>query len=457
MQLTTGEAARILRQAGHTVREGDDVPITGGSADSRRVRPGDLFAAYPGEHTDGNNFVDEAFAAGAVAAVCNRPPAGDWRGRTIAVVPGTVAAMAHLARTWREACPARVVGITGTVGKTTAKEFIAALLATRFATHRSEGNLNSREGLPLAILSLRRDHEVSVLEMAMDSRGEIAELCSIARPEIGVVLNVGLTHVSKLGSIEAIRAEKLSLAHALPASGTAVLNADDPRVASEAPLLACRVLTFGQAESAHLRVTGVADHGLQGVRFTISCGTKRAPVTSSIPGVHTIPAAAAGIAVALALGLTLDEAAAAASSVRSSGRMRILRGRSGATIIDDRYNSSPASLAGALRLLASTTGGRRVALLGPMAELGEFEEEEHRRAGALAASCCDVLAAAGEPCRALIEAARAAGLDGARWFERKEDAAAAIAAMLRTGDTVLVKASRGQAFETVLALLEDAP
>jgi UDP-N-acetylmuramoyl-tripeptide--D-alanyl-D-alanine ligase len=456
MELTTAEAARILRAAGCQVAEGPDVAILGGAADSRRVRPGDLFAAYPGEHTDGNNFVDEALAAGAVAAVCNRRPRSDWPDRTVAIASNTVQAMAALAGAWRQACPARVVGITGTVGKTTAKEFVASLLSMRFLTHRSEGNLNSREGLPLALLSLRRDHQVSVLEMAMDSRGEIAELCAIARPEVGVVLNVGLTHVSRLGSIEAIRAEKLSLAHALPANGTAILNADDPRVVSEAPLLSCRVLTFGQSEGAALRISGVVDRGLGGVSFTIGCGARQAAVSSSIPGVHTIPAAAAGVAVALALGMSLAEAADAASSVRSSGRMQVRSGRNGATIIDDRYNASPASLAGALRLLAGTAG-RRIALLGPMAELGDFEEEEHRRAGAIAASCCDVLAATGEPCRALVEAARAAGHPDARWFPGKEEAAAFVGGILQPADTVLVKASRGQAFETILPFLEDGP
>jgi UDP-N-acetylmuramoyl-tripeptide--D-alanyl-D-alanine ligase len=165
---------------------------------------------------------------------------------------------------------------------------------------------------------------------------------------------------------------------------------------------------------------------------------------------------AAAIAVAIALGMRLDEAAAAASAVRSSGRMRIIKTAAGATIIDDRYNSSPASLAGALRML-SKADGRRIALLGRMAELGGFESDEHRRAGEIAASCCDLVVAVGEPCRDLVEAARSAGLDEARWFEDKDEAAVFVHQQLREGDTVLVKASRSQAFETLLPLLEAAP
>ena len=291
----------------------------------------------------------------------------------------------------------------------------------------------------------------------MDSRGEIAELCAIAAPEIGVVLNVGLTHVSKLGSIEAIREEKLSLARALPPNGTAILNADDPRVASEAPRLRCRVITFGQSESADLRISGVVDHGLEGVTFRLRCGSEDVEVRSSIPGAHTIAAPASAVAVAMALGMSLREAAAAASAVESSGRMRIIETADGIRIIDDRYNSSPASLAGALQMLASAGGGRRIALLGRMAELGPFEEQEHRRAGAIAAASCDVLAAVGEPCRALVDAARKAGLADARWFATKEAAAEYVRRLLLPGDTVLVKASRSQAFETILPLLEAAP
>ncbi|MGH2634244.1 MAG: UDP-N-acetylmuramoyl-tripeptide--D-alanyl-D-alanine ligase, partial [Tepidiformaceae bacterium] len=419
---------------------------------SRNVRPGDLFTAFPGENADGNRFVADALKNGAVAALCERAPAVEWPDKTIVVAPDATRAIGELAHEWRQAWGGRVVGITGTVGKTTAKELVAATLAARFETHKSEGNFNSREGLPLALMSVRRQHAVSVLEMGMDSAGEIAYLCGIAEPEIGVVLNIGLTHVSKLGSIDAIAVEKLSLARWLPASGTAVLNADDERVAAGVSGLRCRVLTFGRGATAALRAESVESRGLFGTTFRARLGEFAALVESPLPGAHVVPAALAALGVCIALGLSLDEAAAAVTEARTLGHLRVVTVADGITVIDDRYNASPASMRGALEMLA-TLDGRRIAFLGRMAELGDYEESEHRKAGEVAARCCDVLVTVGAVCLALADAARAAGHADVRWFETKEAAAENVAHEMRPGDTVLVKASRGEAFETILPLL----
>ncbi len=450
--LTTSFIAREMRSHGYEVVGDADLPVTGGAADSRLVVTGDLFAAFRGENADGNDFVPEAFANGAVAVVCERAPKDVPVDRMLIVAPDTTRAMHQLANAWRRVCPARVVGITGTVGKTTAKEVTADVLGARFETHRSSGNLNSREGLPLALMSLRGDHDISVLEMAMDSPGEIVELCRVAEPECGVVLNVGLTHVSKMGGIEAIQAEKLSLVRWLPPSGTAILNADDPRVGPAARELSCRVLTFGEAEGAAVQRGPVEDLGLEGTRFQVSFEREIADVRWPFPGVHVVPAALVAISVGLAMGMTLADATEAISHVTGSGRMRILHTDAGATIIDDRYNASPASMLGALGMLRGLEG-RRIALLGQMAELGKHEEYEHRALGAAAAHCCDVLVAVGPACEALVEEARAAGLSEARWLTSKDEAARMVAEILQPGDTVLVKASRSQAFETILPVL----
>lgn len=451
--LTAGIFAETLRSRGWEAHAA--VPgalILDGVADSRQVKPGDLFVGFRGEELDGNAYLEEALERGATAVIGERMPEGDWPDRAIAVVDDSRAAVAALAHAWLETCGPRVVGITGTVGKTTAKELTAAVLRQHFSTHWSKENFNSREGLPLALASLRRDHDVSVLEMAMDSPGEIAELCTIAPPDAGIVLNVGLTHVSKLGSIEAIQHEKLSLVRSLRPGATAVVNADDPRVAPVADELTTRVISFGESERATLRRGPIEDRGLEGCRFTVAYDGQQVEVTTPLPGTHVVPAALAAMGAALALGLSLEAAAASVASAEADGRMRIMKTAAGVTIIDDRYNSSPASLEGALRMLG-TLEGRRIAFLGVMAELGDYEEEEHARIGRVAARNCDVLAAVGDPCKALVQAARDSGLKVAHWYGTKEEAAEAVGKRVQSGDIVLVKASRSQAFEQVLPIL----
>lgn len=452
-QMTTVFVAEQMSARGYRVHRGPERPIGGGAADSRLVESGDLFTAFPGENTDGNLFVGDALRNGAAAVICERAPEEIPSEATVVVAPNATRAVGELANAWRRECNPRVIGITGTVGKTTAKELTAAALAARFNTHRSEGNFNSREGLPLALMSLRRDHEVAVLEMAMDSPGEIVELCEIAEPDAGAVLNIGLTHVSKLGTIEAIAREKLSLPRWLPAEGTAILNADDPRVAEAPGSLRCRVLTFGEAEGASLRRGAIEDLGLEGTRFALSHEGETVEARLHMPGAHVVPAAMVAVGAALWMGMTFREAVAAVGAAEIEGRVRMLKGVSGATILDDRYNASPASLAGALRLL-SMLGGQRIALIGRMAELGDYEEEEHRKIGRIAAESCDVLAAVGEPCRVTVDEAKAAGLANATWYDDKDEAAQAVASILREGDHVLVKASRSQEFETLLPVLE---
>ncbi len=451
--LTTDFMRDILSAAGADVRFGGSAEIRDGVADSRQAKPGDLFAAFRGEHLDGNDFVADALERGATAVVCERTDAPSPPGRTIAVTADTRAAMAALARAWRRSCGVTVVGITGTVGKTSAKELTAATLAGRFRTHRSKENFNSYEGLPLALMSLRRDHEVSVLEIAMDRQGEIAQLCGIAEPRIGAVLNIGATHAEKVGTIDDIAREKLSLVRSLPPEGTALLNADDPRVAAARDSLPCRVVTFGTGADADLRAVAVRDLGLEGVEFDVRFGGEFATARSPLPGVHTLAAALTALGACLALGLSLVDGTALLSSARPSGRMVPRRGRGGWLVLDDRYNASPASMEGALRFLAAREG-RRIAFLGGMAELGPYSESEHRRIGRVAAECCDLVVVSGELAMPLADEAEQAGARVV-WFASKDEAAGWLAPQLRPGDVVLVKASRGQAFETVIPRLEE--
>jgi len=451
-QMTTGFAGRVMREFGYRVVAGSNSELVDGFADSRQVTPGALWVAFRGESVDGNDYVEAALGNGAAAVICEREAEGEWPGRTIIVAPDSRVALSQLGEAWLRHCEPRVVGITGTVGKTTAKELTAAVLSGSFPVHRSKENFNSLEGLPLALVTLREEHAVAVLELAMDRPGEIGELCELTRPEIGVVLNIGLTHAEKLGSIEAIAAEKLALPRWLAPTGTAVLNADDPRVIGVRDELRCEVISFGLSEDADLRASGIEPEGLDGTRFVVTFEGRRIAARSPLPGAHTLPAALSALAVAAALGISMDTAVEALNSARYEGRMTRRAGHNGSTLLDDRYNSSPASLEGALKMLGLVQG-RRLALLGTMAELGPAAETEHCRLGKVAAANCDVLAATGDPCRVLIESAQRSGLSGARWFADRDEAATWMREQLQPGDTLLLKASRSQAFEEILPLL----
>ncbi len=308
----------------------------------------------------------------------------------------------------------RVVGITGSTGKTIAKEITADVLSRALVTLRNEGNLNSETGLPMTLLELGPEHEVAVLEMSMYTVGEIARLAEIARPEVGVVLAVHPTHLERAGSIEAIARAKSELPAALPLDGLAVLNADDARVA------AMRDVT--PRGGAHLRAGGrapmcapteVSPRGLDGTEFTLHApwGTRR--MTSAMPGRHLVPHALAAAAVGERFGVPLDEVEAAlAAGSHAEHRMAALEAASGARLVDDTYNASPVSMAGALDFLVETplpAGRRRLAVLGDMLELGPDEERLHREIGVLAAGAADGIVAVGERGRWIADAARSAG------------------------------------------------
>ncbi|MFQ5381312.1 MAG: glutamate ligase domain-containing protein, partial [Dehalococcoidia bacterium] len=271
---------------------------------------------------------------------------------------------------------------------------------------------------------------------------------------------IGLTHVSKLGAPDAIEREKLSLVRYLGPESTAILNLDDPRLARATGTLSCRVLTFGsKATGAELTWTNARDQGLEGIRFDVRRGTGDwLDARSPLIGVHTLPAALTALAAGLVFGLDLPEAVAALAAGSIPGRLRVLAGLRGSTLLDDTYNSSPASLAGALNTLDSVRGegtGRRLALLGPMAELGDFERQAHLEAGRVAAEYCDILVAVGEPCRALVEEAKASGLADTLWCDSKEEAARRLAGMVESDDVVLLKASRSTALETIVPVLAE--
>ena len=424
--------------------------FAGAAIDSREVAKGDLFFALRGERRDGHDFALEAVERGATGLVVERPLQAP-EGVSVLQVSDSLSALQQVAAHRRSASDVRVVGVTGSVGKTTAKELIAAVLGSRWRTLKSEANLNTEIGLPLTLLGLAPEHERAVLEMAMYGRGEIDLLCRIARPDVGVVTNVSSVHLERLGSMGAIVAAKAELVEALPADGLAVLNGDDPSVAAMASRTRARVLLYGLSEQCAVRASDVAGRGLDGISFRITHGEASGEVETPLPGRHHVYPALAAATVALGEGMTLDEIAAALREARPELRLRVLSTPGGATIIDDSYNASPPATLAALDLL-SELGGRRIALLGEMRELGAAAEEGHRSVGERAAASADLVLVVGEPARTLYDAAVAAGGE-ARFLDSPQDAASFLRDELRSGDHLLVKASRLVALETVVDAL----
>lgn len=477
--------------------------------DSRQAGPHSLFVAFRGEHVDGHTYVAHAFSRGADAALVERPPAGiaqalDTRlppsASSIAdmtsfsssteaplrpglslclLVDNTLRALQRVAAAWRTRFPGvRVVGVTGSVGKTTSKELIAAVLSQRYTTLKNIGNLNNEIGLPLTLLQLDSRHERVVLEMGMYDLGEIAQLCQIAKPHIGVVTNVGPVHLERLGAIERIAQAKAELVTALPADGVAVLNADDPLVdamASQAQAqrafglssqarIDARIFRYGLFADCDLWADEIMSEGLDGIRFRFHyrgrfAGQGESSVHVRVPllGRHSVHTALRAASVGLVEGLSWEEIVSGLQDPTVQLRLVVAPGLNGATLIDDTYNASPASSLAALNLLADldVNGGRRIAVLGDMLELGSYEEIGHRKVGARAAGVVHHLVTVGKRARWIADEAQSAGLPRAR-IEAVEDAQTAIAhlrLLIGPGDMVLVKGSRATGLDQIVMAL----
>lgn len=432
MRFTAADAARAA--GGELV--GPDVELVGASFDSRTVERGQLFVPVVADR-DGHGFVADALARGAAAYLSSR---GATDGGTAIVVDDTVRALGAVAAWARDELDARLagrtVGITGSVGKTTTKELVAAALATTLRTAASPRSFNNDQGLPVTILNAPDDVEAMVLEMGMRGFGEIDRLCRVARPSVGIVTAVAEAHTERVGGIEGVARAKAELVAALPADGTAVLNGDDPRVAAMRGLAPGTVVTYGTGADADVRMVSrtVDDAGCASMEVDSPWGP--VALRMGLPGLHMAHNALAAVAVAGVLGVPLDRAAAAIGSVDAPPmRMQVRRTPSGATVIDDCYNANPASMQAALETLAALGAHRRVLVAGEMAEL-EHPELAHRAVAALAHRLGIELVAVGTD----LYGAAAIGVERA----------VEVLVSLGRGDAALVKGSRVARLERVV-------
>ncbi len=452
-----------------------DITFSAVVQDSRLVRPGSLFVALRGETQDGHAFIAEALQRGAAGILAERVPAGLAAMPTWTAEPGTwnlkpgtwntagflvknsLQALQQLAAYWRSRCNVEVIGVTGSVGKTSTKEMIAAVLAQRFRVLKNAKNLNNEIGLPLSVLQLTSDHQKAVLEMGMYDVGEIRLLCQIARPKIGVVTNVGPSHLERLGSLERIALAKSELVQALPADGMAILNGDDPLVRAMASQMKGDVLLYGHQRNFDLWADEVKSHGLEGIRLRLHRGKEAVSLRIPLLGGHNVHTVLAAAAVGLVEGLSWQEIGAGLSVTPEQLRLVIVPGFHGATLIDDTYNSSPASALAALNLLAEMEG-RRVAVLGDMLELGDYENEGHQQVGRRAAQIVARLVAVGPRGRLIGQAALDAGMDadGVAFAANNAEAVDHLQGILQPGDYVLIKGSRGLKMEEIVAQVRAA-
>jgi UDP-N-acetylmuramoyl-tripeptide--D-alanyl-D-alanine ligase len=375
------------------------------------------------------------------------------------LVPDTLAALQRLASFWRDQFPVRIVAITGSVGKSTSKELTWAVLDQRYNTLKSPGNLNNEIGLPLTLLQMDARHACAVLEMGMYDLGEIAQLCAIARPQVGVVTNVGPTHLERLGTIERVAAAKAELVQALPAGGTAVLNADDPLVREMARQVAdgVNVMTYGLSAEADLWADDVCSEGLEGIRFVLHHRREVMHVKVPLLGRHSVHTALCATAVGLIEGLRWEEILTGLQSTTVQLRLVSEPGWNGSILLDDTYNASPVSTIAALNLLDDLkVGGRKIAVLGDMAELGDYTEEGHRKVGCRVPGVVAVLITVGPNAHLIADEAGACGMPAEAVVEVGSNQAAIdyLRQIVQPGDIVLVKGSRSMAMEEIVVALQ---
>ncbi len=446
--------------------------ITQAVIDSRLAIPGCIFFALPGERVDGHDFIGHAFELGASYAMVEKDLSAQFNQIDLRTMPSTEAlenidqptclrvensleALQTIARFWRSRLDVVVVGITGSVGKSTTKELVAEVLSYRYPTLKNEGNYNNEIGLPITILGLTSGHQRAVLEMGFYVPGEIKFLCEIARPKIGVITNIGTVHAERAGSQDAIARGKAELVESLPPDGMAILNYDDPLVRDMAKKTKAQIMYYGLSPEANLWADQVEGLGLEGIRFRLHYGEEMLYLRVPMLGRHSVHTALRAAAVGLADGLDWEEIVSGLRFGHMQLRLMAVRSSRGALLLDDTYNASPQSTLAALNLLEELDG-RKIAVLGDMLELGPYERQGHEMVGIRVAEIAEMLITVGNRGKIIAEAAREVGMPGDHIIEVEDTLGATevLAKFLGPEDVVLIKGSRGMRMDAIAPALE---
>lgn len=429
--------------------KGDDV-VTSVSTDTRTIQPGSLFIAVRGENFNGHDFIHKAFEQGAAYAIASEP--GDYPTDRVLRVENSRAALLCTANLYRSALDLKVVGITGSVGKTTTKEMTACALSSKYLTLKNEANLNNEIGLSHTIFQLNESHQAAVLEMGMDGPGQIRPLSLCARPDVAIVTNIGVSHLEAMDSREQIRREKLSIADGMPDGSTLILCADDEMLQS-ASSDRLNILFFGinnrKCDILGARVNEFSTH----TTFEILYDGNRLDASIPCIGRHNVYNALAAFTAAVTLGCEPQEAVAALKNYKPAGMRQNIVQHNSFTVVEDCYNASPDSMHAALNTLSTIScHGRRIAVLSDMLELGFYAPKAHYETGALAASLnIDMLLCIGEHSKGIVRGAKDSGMESVWFFETKEKLFNFLKAELKPGDTAWFKASRGMRLEEVIS------
>ncbi len=432
--------------------------VAGVAIDSRKIEKDYLFIATVGERVDGHSFIPEVYGKGALAVLCEKAP--DAPKGPYILVDNSFEALKSIAKWYRMQLGIKVVGITGSVGKTSTKEFISSVLSQKYRVLKTEGNYNNEIGLPLTILNIRKQHEIAVLEMGISDFGEMHRLSEIAKPDICVITNIGQSHLENLGSREGILKAKTEIFDFMSENGRVCINGDDDMLTTISEVKGMRPVRFGLGPDNDVTASGIAARGLRGSSCTVRIGYKSFPVEIPLPGDHMILNALAATAVGTLLDMAIHEISAGIASVKPIGGRSNILYRERWTIIDDCYNANPVSMKAALDLLG-TADTRKVAVLGDMGELGENEKALHRETGEYAVtSQADLLICVGslslhmyEGAISRLEKLQHGPADGILYYATREELIKALPGLLKQGDTLLVKASHFMGFEEIVKSL----